>query len=1040
MARNFKLEYIGNSTTNTPTDISDSVQGIEKFSRVGTGEIQSVSGTLNTRFGDFIIKNNAIREDENDPTTAIIIKPYDLFRVTMGNRLGIAQIDDSTIIDTTATIHTKLMIQDDNIPQNNENSPLITLELMGRERFLQKMFFPGHFYYYSMKLLIQEIVLFYNRNKGENQPTLSVTMENIPENTYATFDFQDQTTCYDALMDIVKRLSLSVSGGGGGQFYGLLFKDGSDENVIPTPTNLSHMTMTIKPVGTPDNITQLDIPITMSKLSNPQEGNIVVVRGQQGSGTLPVQIAQWRSLIEEYENLPLWEDNISYPIGSYIKAKSITQSNSYIFKKVADGTHGGDLTIPAPQITSDTLNSWEYIPFNDYIQERAEDVFKYEHNSTFEYSPWTHNKIDHIKNWFGNDGTNLSVTDCNVIVRDKDCWRTGVDFRLEDNLDDIPNEYKYSGTSEDSETYHGMKILCDSDPFTINSETSDKFGKSYTESIIMQDRDGDWIVFREAKRFDKCAVLSERKVYEYNVPFGRGGIGNARDIRNIDTDDTRTLGWEDSSTVLLGNDCFHTPSTIENSEGLITAPDNFDWEDNDPLNTFTTDSAVKIEYNYSIEGSVIDTIIKSIFPLVGIIKSIVSFFQNSDNDDEYLPDTRITDSDANIALYDDPIYNIGWWTTLFETPFPKSTEGLTDENVGGIFGGTKENKVAVLDLNNRNITFSGQTGYGKSDSNSLDPLDGIKLILNFDIYGLDVDSLHGDIPFRMTIEDLFDNVWTSDINYRFQGDRQELNFPLSGFGIFRARTPIAYTISKTITRILNPELKITEIFERRLVKRIKLQCMLGHDDQGRYDPITWNLFLRTLISSLTTYNVTFRGVYDAVHFTKTPLAIAKDYDNNTNPSLHLMTPIKSYPQVSNVVQLQNIANSELTLAKIVKERWTIKADDFIDVGPEETIEITNKNFIATPTTNDEDFKAVRVLKEDGFVPETGDNSVEEIAIEDSNGRNEGETGYSETLRYIKKNTQKLIISKNTYSIGNRTKTSGMVSTLELYRRVPPRGR
>ena len=947
----YKLEYFGVGTS--AIDISESIETIDKFTDVGTGEVVSAKLMLDSRFGDFITETNN--------GTTPIISQYDLFRLT--------------ITDDNNNSYSRYMIQDDIAPQRNDSGDHLVLELFGRERYLQKMYFPGHFFFTSFKDLIIKIRDFYNQNRGTSQPAIRVSsgdVETIPEDTYGVFEFGEKTTVYDALMDVVKRLALSQPAGGGGQFFGMTFDDVSINSIF----------MRIRPVGSlPSAPITLEKPLTLSEVKSPIQGNIVIVKGQKGTGSFPKEPALWRSLIEEFENLPLWLNTITYKTGRYVRY------NNAIYQ--AKNNHTAENILPT--VTA----SWDVVTFADYVEE-------YTGSSDFQYSPWTHDKYALWKNWGGNAGANngnsffadnlpagktdafesLCFVDHNLVIRDKNAWRDWVDFRVA-SLSDIPDEYLYDATTANNttqkRTYHGMRVLVDPAKGTIGSPFTgnDKLGNAYENSLVMQDRDGDWIVFRNAEQFDECAVIHEGKMYEYNAPLGTGGQSNSR-ITRPTSSSNNNLAWRDVSKILAGNDCFHYPAKVENTDGLIGSEDaSIVTLDNGTNTKFTDDSAIKIEYRYG-ETEDVDSIVNVLNPL---ILFAFSYF----NDDGTMKDFP----DGEDRLYEVEAYNIGWWCTLFETPFPKSTYNGIIESVGELFGGNADNKLPLLDLQNLNYTPSGKTGYGHDDSDLLGPLDGFKLLFNYNIKGLDLNTYNGDLPFRATINDILGNVWVSDVSLRFQELTQEFTFPFSSFKIYRARIQPGFNASTTISRIINPELKITEIFEKRLVKRITLQSMLSHDDDGRYDPWTWEGFIRGITTGFTGTFITYSGIVDAFHFTKTPIAIAKDTVDATNSitQRHLNTVIKEYPQISNVAQLQKIANSELDIAKHKNDLWSAKYQDRADICADHAVYLKNEDFI------------------------------------------------SETDKTGESNTRRLIVKKVTYSMGDRSSASGFVTDIEMYRQV-----
>ena len=262
-------------------------------------------------------------------------------------------------------------------------------------------------------------------------------------------------------------------------------------------------------------------------------------------------------------------------------------------------------------------------------------------------------------------------------------------------------------------------------------------------------------------------------------------------------------------------------------------------------------------------------------------------------------------------------------------------------------------------------------------------------MLKFDIEGYSLNALRGDIPFRVFIYDIFGNVWKSDINYRIQGETQPFPIPFSSFTIYRSRTSIAFNTDSILNVLLNPELKITEIFQQRYVKRIGLQLLLPHDEQGRFDPLSWNNFLEHFSTFYTGTTIKFSGTVDAFHFTKTAVAVARDQtnDENSTSQKHLVAPIKQMPGISNVRQLEKIASSELDVTKHQNEYWTLRYDGSPGVNAEDSVYIKDIDFIAGAEKTDEP------------------------------------------------NTRKYIVKKITYSIGDRSSNSGLVSTIEVFRRI-----
>ena len=508
MTTPYTLEYYGTGTS--AIDITQFVISIEKFTDVGTGEIVTARLMLDASFGDFVTQSNS--------DTTPIISQYDLFRL---------HLHESN--------YERYLIADDVLPQKNEQGSFITLELFGREIYLQKMYFPGNFHFISFRDMVIRIRDFYNTNRGSSQPEIraaATDLNRFPKYTWGVFEFGEKTTVYDALMEVVKRLQVPRQGGGAGRFFGLLFAD----------ISANTMFMKIQAQGlTPTNPQTLRNAHTVTEVKEPIKGNIVVVKGKAGSGSFPKEIALWRSLVEEFENIPPWDSTIQYEDDIYVLYMN------KVYQSISSHTQANIL----PTVTA----SWKEVKFVDYVEEYTGD-------RNFQYSPWTKDKQAVWRNRGGNagvypsDGTpentrhsflakgvlngepfdSLCFADGNLVIRDRDAWRDWVDFRVA-SLDDIPGPYLYDATTKadtvQKRTYHGMRVLIDPAKGTITQPFtgSDDFGNSYLNSIAMQSERGKWIVIKNAEQFDEVAVMAEGRIYEYNVPLGMGGVNNARSMR-----------------------------------------------------------------------------------------------------------------------------------------------------------------------------------------------------------------------------------------------------------------------------------------------------------------------------------------------------------------------------------------------------------------------------------------------------------------------------------------------------------------------------
>ena len=878
----YVLEYLEGAS---PVPVR--VRSMDKMTDVGTGEVNTVQIMLNTEFGDFISESNS--------GTTPIFDQFDRFRLTL--------TDDNNVI------YSRILIMDTRLPQQAERGQVMQIELFGRERFLQRIKFPGHHFFVGVAELFETIIEFYNETRGSRQPEILLDISAVPGGSYGTFDFRDNTSCYDALMELISHLNLSTAAGGAGNFFELLFED----------VSLTQIRMIVVPQGGRNTITIEGKHGDTSQILEtraPIDASIVIARGQADSGTTPPEIATWSSLLEEYANFPEWQATSLYAAGVHVTY------NGQVYRALDTVLAGGD--------EPDANTDWAPQSRGQYVA-AAESL-------SFEYSPWTKSQV--YRNMTTNPTGTLhtgydspAFADSNLVIRDVGYWRDWADFRVS-GVDDVPAEYRYGGTGSGSEgLYEGMRLLLDralgppGAPFSSGANWGvDRFGNSYEDALVQLSERGEWIVIRtrtpgagreavEFQRFDQVVVLRATSgapggIYEYDH-----AITTPNPIsRRASVTGSASFNWQIVSGSYLGFDCMHFPVDISDDTGLhlpTPRPGGGDFLDN---------SAVSIRYQYGETDSSISlfNILRNILVLrLGIFGGLA-------------------DSAVDL-LTSYTTYNYGWWATLFETPFPLSNHNSAG-NVGSIFGGTEGNEVPVLDLNNLNYTPSGKRGYAADDAESLGPITAIHFLFNFDmtVSGSGRLPLVGNIPFRCTIYDTLSNVWTQDVIYRFLGEDQQMVIPISGFRIYRARRPIGATVTDFVQNTITPELSILDIFEQRKVKRITFQCQLSYDTFGRYNPANFDNFIRGVFAGFVGNTINLTGKIDALGFRHAPLKIAK---NAAQAAEYNIQPkdIKNYPNVSNTEQLRKIAEAELSLAQHRLDTFNIKTTGFCDVHPGDSI-------------------------------------------------------------------------------------------------------
>ena len=911
MVQYHKLEYIDlGSDPHKAIDISRYVQSIEKFTDVGTGEIASAIVTLRIPAGEFVSKTVADKIPE--------INKLDTLRLELNNgRTGSAKAS-----------YRRYMIADRVIPQINRFGRHLTLELLGREHFLQDVHYTGLHEFSSCESVLEAIAAAYIQNRGRLQPSVTLEAVGIPDHAYGTFEFSSISSCYDAMMDVVSRLSLPAAQGGGGQFYTLRFED--DFTNLNTSTVLK-LKCIVSPEGyTPSVPPVMPRSLTTTESREPREGNAVLVIGHPTAGTLPSEFATFRDAIEEFRSLPPWRSGQAYAKYAWV------QSRGFQWQALRD--------VAASSTRPVDGNNWRRSSLFHYLanwlypdryegtpaQQRAAvaDVDK------FSYSPWTKGKLDEWKGNCANPtsrtlatalrvrSTDLAIPDMNTQIADPGIrgWSDEVHCRAR-SLADIPAALLYdTGGGQAVRYYRGLRVLVDPSrgalgrPFTGN----DPNGVPYRNAIVQVSPSGEWVVSRAPNLFDRVTVLNEAATYEYGQPPSTTAGRRRNRTKPSESTTTRGAAWRDISAALMANHNFHYPFRFEAADGLVASRGDLSMSTGTSTHDFQDNSAVRISFVHR-EDSIFQSMIEKAAETVrSLYDGLTNLLGLTSSDETY------TDDEED-EMYDRRFYNEGWYAVLFRAPFPMAKR-TSSKQVGSVYGGTAALKNPVLSQLNAGPTPSGYSGFGHADSEDLGPIHSFRFFLKFDIRGAIVaDWLgSGDLPFRLTIDDENRQLGSMDVKVRFQEETQLIEAVLSEFQPFIGRMPRGFSWPEIAGRIINSERYLPRAINLNRIQCIKAQCMLPFDDEGRYDPWNWERALRFLGSVVlpadnATLDVEYDGIIDAPHFTKEARAIAKS-DQATDYEIE--APPRRFPNITNTLQLKKIARSELSKTSHDQSYWS----------------------------------------------------------------------------------------------------------------------
>lgn len=926
--RNYKVEFLEGFFPVIRTDITNFVVSLDDVSFQDNGKLSTAKFTLNAEHGDFITNANG--------GVTPLLTQFDRIEITIIDDQGISK--DSKIFEITTDL-TQL---------TRQTQYYLPLELESRERNLKGVAFSGFFRDPPLNFhqIIEKIVQAYDAGISlTKQPFLVTDFMGVDQNEAPEFnpniwDFTNVDNCYDALMHVLTVINLPVSAGGAGARFAVKFIDDPFTSTTLILRVLKQGENNVGSIPTLEQNTTNPI-MKIDKIELPSSGTQVIARARAKTGHLYSDFDKFAGRLEFYRAIPFYDATITYPAGINVRV----------------GTDRFVSNTDVPLATPPPSAEWTAIDVGDFVGD-------------INYSPVTNLKLNEFLNGFGNpeagfgitDFTTVGVPDSNVTIHDQDSSDTTIGTNRElvllrtitDDLSADAFKKKYLAGSLSDKWLEGSQILIDlslgalggffaADNYGTGAGV-DPNGNAYSDAVVRYTEFSnisglgfDWIVIREPLANDQIAVLSERRTYEWNVLFAT--VSN----RNYPGTDRRrggspgTLAWRDITDQFLGNDCFHSPISVTQVDGLLAD----EIENDEPLNKpngdpYIKDSAIQFTYGYNALGlsGPFESIWKTLFNVIVAATGITGIL------------TALTVS--AFEKFITPSYtSMGWWCSI-PSPLALSTHNSVSE-IGEVYGGNENdiNEHRYFDLFNSTRTILGKLGYNQDDSDSLMEVTGFTLLMKFDITAAGVRvPFTGNIPFTHWALDKEGQMWKSPKKFiRKLGETDRLTFEYGDLTpAYYSRTPLG--INNVIENILVPEIQKNKILFKENIILQGIQCELPYDVHGRYSVNLYESIIKPVFFNFFgggSDDIRFIGIIDAVNWIKTPIAISK-FD--TDPNKRIINPdIVDYPNIVNIEQLQRFADAQEQVEVFQYTQYTTEQGGIADLSIEDSVFLSDPQMI-----------------------------------------------------------------------------------------------
>lgn len=522
----------------TNTDITEWVVSIDKCTDVAN-EINTAVIQFNAEFGAFITESNS--------GATPILTQWDKIKITF--------------TDKNDNVYSRIFLVKDIFRRRTPNENLrIEVHLVGQEYWLSVIPFPKPFYFENAYTTVRDIVDIYNGTRGTAQASIEnhddKTENELPEFTANTETFGlKEKFCWDGIQEIIDKQGQSLSNLGAGDFFAVHFNDKSgDDDVI----ELEAFSSGSKPASPVTVQNTLSTPISsIREQLDSETGTVVAVKGAKDAGSLPPELAKFRSLAEAWRLLPQYVSGETYPANTWVQKDGVRY-----------------------QVNTETSNT---PPHADWTARQESDWI-----GSIDYSPWTNGKANAWKNSgsnpsgvAGGTGTDFDQEGCwdiNQIVLDEDNYQNWA--HLKSTTDNFDANFKYGVTF--AGVYEGLRC------FVNGTGTGEFAGHDFK---LMQHNGTEWLEIgpigssgvRAAVDGDRIAIDNEGLIYKYNGT-------------SLVTDHTGQRA----------NHCYHVYDSIGQSQGVNNTDDGGG-------SNYGSGSAVKYTYKYTPLSAV------GAFPLTTVV-------------------------------------------------------------------------------------------------------------------------------------------------------------------------------------------------------------------------------------------------------------------------------------------------------------------------------------------------------------------------------------------------------------------------------------